>query len=109
MPVDEVVERIAAVVVVVHETAVGVEHSYVLDRSAGSDGMEQGTAGIGIEAENDTVEQQWMVQNSEQSSAEAEEVAVGTEVEQQMERELGTIFAEGTADAVGRTDQLCVD
>lgn len=50
-----------------------------------------------------------MVQNSERSFAEAEEVAVGTEVELQMEQELGTIFAGQTADVVGRIGQLCVD
>lgn len=50
-----------------------------------------------------------MVRNSDQSSAELEEVAVDIEVEQQRERELETIFAGGIADAVGRIDQLCVD
>lgn len=58
MPVDEVVGHIAEVVAVVHVTAVGVERSCVLDRSAGSGGIEWGTAGIGIGAEHGTVERQ---------------------------------------------------
>lgn len=40
MPVGEVVGHIAEIAGVVHGTAVGVERSYVLDRSAGSGGIE---------------------------------------------------------------------
>lgn len=94
---------------VAHGTAVVVERSYGLDRNAGNDEIEQGTAEIGIEAETDTVGQLLMVRNSEQSFGEVEEVAVGTEVELRMEQELGTIFAGRTADVVGRIGQLCVD
>lgn len=50
-----------------------------------------------------------MVRNSGQSSAEVEEVAVGIEVELKRERELGRTSVGGTAGAVGRIDQLCVD
>lgn len=109
MLADVVVGHIAEIAVVVHGTAVGVERSYVLDQSVGSGDFEQGTAGTGTGVEHGKVERPWMVRSSGHSWAEAEEVAVGTEVEQQMERELGTTFAGGTADAAGRIDQLCVD
>lgn len=109
MPVDEVVEHIVGIVVVVHGTVVGVERSYVLVRSVGNDGIGQGIAGIGIEAETDTQERQWKVRSFGQSSAGVEEVAVGTEVGQQMEQELGKTSVERTADAAGRIDQLCDD
>lgn len=83
--------------------------SFCSGQIVGNDEIEVGIVGIDIAAEHGIEGQRWIVQSSAQSSDEAEELVGGTEVAKQMGLELGTISVGGTAGAVDRIDQPCVD